>query len=89
MALGAEGGYDAAQMRAVALRAEVALGTIYRYFASKDHLLAATMVDWSAHEAWTIREPYSWLRFRLNGVSPDAIFFMVASQSGRLKSSLM
>lgn len=48
MALGAEGGYDAVQMRAVALRAEVALGTIYRYFSSKDHLLAATMVDWSA-----------------------------------------
>lgn len=48
MALGAEGGYDAVQMRAVALRAEVALGTIYRYFSSKDHLLAATMIDWSA-----------------------------------------
>lgn len=48
MALGAEGGYDAVQMRAVAGRAEVALGTIYRYFSSKDHLLAATMVDWSA-----------------------------------------
>jgi AcrR family transcriptional regulator len=48
MALGAEGGYDAVQMRAVAERAEVALGTIYRYFSSKDHLLAATMIDWSA-----------------------------------------
>lgn len=48
MALGAEGGYDAVQMRAVAGRAEVALGTIYRYFSSKDHLLAATMIDWSA-----------------------------------------
>lgn len=48
IALGAEGGYDAVQMRAVAGRAEVALGTIYRYFSSKDHLLAATMVDWSA-----------------------------------------
>ena len=48
MALGAEGGYDAVQMRAVAGRAEVALGTIYRYFSSKDHLLAATMIAWSA-----------------------------------------
>jgi AcrR family transcriptional regulator len=44
--LGAEGGYDAVQMRAVAARAEVALGTLYRYFGSKDHLLAAAFVAW-------------------------------------------
>lgn len=44
--LGAKGGYDAVQMRNVAAEAEVALGTIYRYFASKDHLLAAAMVEW-------------------------------------------
>ena len=41
--LGAEGGYDAVQMRDVATRAEVALGTIYRYFPSKDSLLLAVM----------------------------------------------
>ena len=45
--LGSEGGYDAVQMRDVARTAEVALGTIYRYFTSKDHLLAAAMVDWT------------------------------------------
>ncbi len=44
--LGAAGGYDAVQMRTVADTAEVALGTIYRYFSSKDHLLAAALVDW-------------------------------------------
>jgi AcrR family transcriptional regulator len=44
--LGAEGGYDAVQMRDVAARAGVALGTIYRYFSSKDHLLAAALVEW-------------------------------------------
>lgn len=44
--LGAEGGYDAVQMRDVATRAEVALGTIYRYFPSKDSLLLAVMVHW-------------------------------------------
>ncbi len=44
--LGAEGGYEAVQMRDVAARANVALGTIYRYFSSKDHLLAAAMVEW-------------------------------------------
>ncbi|WP_334143253.1 TetR family transcriptional regulator [Rhabdothermincola sp.] len=45
--LGAEGGYDAVQMRDVATRANVALGTIYRYFSSKDHLLAAALVEWA------------------------------------------
>ena len=41
MELAAEGGYDAVQMREVAARAEVALGTLYRYFASKERLLVA------------------------------------------------
>ena len=45
--LGAAGGYDAVQMRDVATSAGVALGTIYRYFTSKDHLLAAAMVEWT------------------------------------------
>ena len=44
MKLAADGGYDAVQMRDVAQEAGVALGTIYRYFASKDHLLAACQV---------------------------------------------
>lgn len=45
--LGSTGGYDAVQMRDVATSAGVALGTIYRYFSSKDHLLAAAMVEWT------------------------------------------
>ena len=45
--LGAEGGYDLVQMRDVATRADVALGTIYRYFVGKDHLLAAGLVAWA------------------------------------------
>ena len=44
--LAAEGGYEAVQIRSVAQRAEVALGTIYHYFASKDVLLAVAMVEW-------------------------------------------
>ena len=48
MALGADGGYDAVQMRDVAARADVAMGTVYRYFTSKDHLLAACLVHWVA-----------------------------------------
>ncbi|MGH9169846.1 MAG: TetR family transcriptional regulator [Acidimicrobiales bacterium] len=46
MSLAAEGGYEAVQMRDVAERADVALGTVYRYFTSKDHLLAAALVHW-------------------------------------------
>jgi AcrR family transcriptional regulator len=43
MELATEGGYDAVQMREVAERADVALGTVYRYFPSKVHLLVAAM----------------------------------------------
>ncbi|WP_406693106.1 cholesterol catabolism transcriptional regulator KstR [Saccharopolyspora sp. ID03-671] len=39
-----KGGFDAVQMRAVAERADVALGTLYRYFPSKIHLLVAGLV---------------------------------------------
>jgi AcrR family transcriptional regulator len=47
MRLAADGGYDAVQMRDVAASADVALGTLYRYFSSKDHLLAETLVEWT------------------------------------------
>src|SRR5688500_15188478 len=43
LALASKGGYEAVQMRAVAERAGVALGTLYRYFPSKVHLLVAEM----------------------------------------------
>ncbi len=46
MSLGLGGGYEAVQMRDVAARADVAMGTVYRYFTSKDHLLAAALVHW-------------------------------------------
>jgi AcrR family transcriptional regulator len=46
MELAREGGYDAVQMREVSARAEVALGTIYRYFASKDEILTEGLVRW-------------------------------------------
>ena len=44
MALASKGGYDAVQMRAVAEKADVALGTLYRYFPSKIHLLVSALV---------------------------------------------
>lgn len=41
LALASKGGFDAVQMREVAERADVALGTLYRYFPSKVHLLVS------------------------------------------------
>ncbi|MFE7133722.1 TetR family transcriptional regulator [Streptomyces sp. NPDC057638] len=41
--LASRGGFDAVQMREVAEVSCVALGTLYRYFPSKIHLLVATM----------------------------------------------
>ena len=43
--LASRGGFDAVQMREVAESSGVALGTLYRYFPSKVHLLVATMQD--------------------------------------------
>jgi AcrR family transcriptional regulator len=43
IALASQGGFDAVQMRAVAERADVALGTLYRYFPSKIHLLVSAL----------------------------------------------
>lgn len=41
LALASKGGYEAVQMRTVAEQANVALGTLYRYFPSKIHLLVS------------------------------------------------
>lgn len=42
----AEVGADAVQMREVSRRSGVALATVYRYFNSKDYLLAAALEGW-------------------------------------------
>ena len=42
----ADVGADAVQMRDVAQRSGVALATVYRYFSSKENLLAAALEDW-------------------------------------------
>lgn len=43
--LAASGGFEAVQMRDVAAEAGVALGTVYRYFASKERLLLEAMIE--------------------------------------------
>jgi TetR/AcrR family transcriptional regulator, cholesterol catabolism regulator len=45
LTLASKGGYDAVQMRTVAERADVALGTLYRYFPSKIHLLVSGLAS--------------------------------------------
>ncbi|MDF3297295.1 TetR family transcriptional regulator [Streptomyces tropicalis] len=53
--LAGRGGFDAVQMREVAESSQVALGTLYRYFPSKVHLLVATMQDQLEHLHATLR----------------------------------
>src|SRR5512145_1788968 len=47
-ALAREGGYAAVTMQAVAERSGVGRATLYRYFASKDHLLGEVALAWGA-----------------------------------------
>ncbi|MBM9508088.1 TetR family transcriptional regulator [Actinacidiphila acididurans] len=58
-ALACQGGFEAVQMREVAELSGVALGTLYRYFPSKIHLLVAVMQDQLGllHEALRTRPP--------------------------------
>jgi len=55
-------------MKEISERAGVALGTVYRYFSSKDHLLAAALVEWagglasSGRSATTTGDPADQLR---------------------------
>ncbi len=46
MRLALDGGYESVHMRAVADNADVALGTIYRYFSGKDEMLIAGLAEW-------------------------------------------
>ncbi len=54
--LAREGGFDAVQMRAVADKAEVALGTLYRYFPSKIHLLVSALASEFEHAEAAFRD---------------------------------
>jgi AcrR family transcriptional regulator len=46
--LARERGYDGFTTRDVATQADVALGTVYKNFTSKDHLLAEGLLEWFA-----------------------------------------
>ena len=51
IALASTGGFEQVQMRAVAEQADVALGTLYRYFPSKIHLLVSALAGSSSRPA--------------------------------------
>jgi AcrR family transcriptional regulator len=55
----AEGGYVAASMAAVAQRAGVAVGTVYRHFPSKSDLFAEVFREASQHEVDAMRDATS------------------------------
>lgn len=58
IAIATKGGFDAVQMRAVAERADVALGTLYRYFPSKIHLLVSALGrQFETYEASSTKRP--------------------------------
>jgi AcrR family transcriptional regulator len=48
LALGQEREYEKIQMKDVAEEANVALGTVYNYFSSKEHLFAEVLIAWAA-----------------------------------------
>ena len=73
--LATEGGWDAVQMREVADRAEVALGTLYRYFPSKVHLLVAALgrVFENLHESARVEAA--------EGTEQERVYRVVASMT--------
>lgn len=70
--LAEEGGYEAVQMREVAERAEVALGTLYRYFPSKTHLLVSAL-------GRTFVELQSSVRVTSSGTPDERVYRVVAA----------
>jgi AcrR family transcriptional regulator len=48
--LAAEGGYDAIQVRSISERTGISSDTIYRYFGSRDRLVAEAVGQWGARE---------------------------------------
>jgi AcrR family transcriptional regulator len=78
LALASKGGYEAVQMRAVAERADVALGTLYRYFPSKIHLLVSGL----AREFERAREKLD--RITIPGETPGERLIFVLSRDTRM-----
>ena len=84
LALAARGGFDAVQMRVVAEQAGVALGTLYRYFPSKIHLLVSAL----ARELGRTEEYLSGVR--IPGAAPgERTLFVLARMTRGMQRSPM
>ena len=80
VALASQGGFDAVQMRTVAERADVALGTLYRYFPSKIHLLVCAL----AREFETAQANFD--RMVIPGdTAPDRVMYVLARSTRSLQ----
>jgi AcrR family transcriptional regulator len=77
LALAAEGGFDAVQMRDVAAAADVALGTVYRYFSSKERLLLEAMAEQQSDLRTYLRSHPP------TGAAPDDRVLAVLARSNR------
>jgi len=78
--LASKGGFDAVQMRAVAERADVALGTLYRYFPSKIHLLVSAL----AREFETAQANFD--RVQIPGdTAPDRVMHVLSRSTRSLQ----
>ena len=69
--------YDRIQMRDVADRAGVALGTLYRYFPSKEQLFANVLLEWSTSFQQSVR------RRRGSAATPAARLVAVLRSAAR------
>ena len=72
--LATEGGWDAVQMREVAERADVALGTLYRYFPSKVHLLVSAL-------GRTFQTLHDSVRVDAAGTAQERVYRVVAAMT--------
>jgi len=74
--LAAENGLDRVQMHDVARDAEVAIGTLYRYFPSKTHLFTGVMVDQVERLSESLTPPKS-------GEDPEEAVYQLLVHAGR------
>lgn len=74
-AFASEGGLAAVQIAGVAERAGVAAGTVYRYFPSKEHLVAAVIRDAADRQVAAIRAAAAAAPGTLSGLAAAVVAF--------------
>ncbi len=88
--LASDGGYAAVTIDAVATRARVARATVYRYFMSKDHLLAEVSVAWGAEIVQVlVADPPRGARVGVRVGEVFARVIEIASQDRKLAASVL